>query len=109
MRELVGFCAAQSNTGKTTLLEKLLRELRRRGISAAVLKHSHHIDLNTLTRRCNSLVCALAAGAHLERTAQNGFTGNGHMGRTAHQIYYETTNNSDHKLISYLLRQQSSL
>jgi len=42
MRELVGFCAAQSNTGKTTLLEKLLRELRRRGISAAVLKHSHH-------------------------------------------------------------------
>ena len=42
MRELIGFCAAQSNTGKTTLLEKLLGELRRQGISAAVLKHSHH-------------------------------------------------------------------
>lgn len=42
MRDLIGFCAAQSNTGKTTLLEKLLDELCRRGVKAAVLKHSHH-------------------------------------------------------------------
>jgi molybdopterin-guanine dinucleotide biosynthesis protein MobB len=42
MRELIGFCAHRANTGKTTLLEKLLGELRRRGVSAAVLKHSHH-------------------------------------------------------------------
>ena len=42
MRELIGFCAQQSNTGKTTLLEKLIAELRRRGVTAAVLKHSHH-------------------------------------------------------------------
>ena len=41
MRELIGFCASQANSGKTTLLEKLLDELRRRGISAAVVKHSH--------------------------------------------------------------------
>ena len=41
MRELIGFCASQANTGKTTLLEKLLAELRARGISTAVLKHSH--------------------------------------------------------------------
>lgn len=42
MRQLIGFCAAKSNTGKTTLLEKLLAELARRGIRAAVLKHTHH-------------------------------------------------------------------
>lgn len=42
MRELIGFCAAKSNAGKTTLLEKLLAELCRRGIRAAVIKHSQH-------------------------------------------------------------------
>ena len=42
MQDLIGFCAHRSNTGKTTLLEKLLGELRSRGVSAAVLKHSHH-------------------------------------------------------------------
>jgi len=46
MRELIGFCAAKSNTGKTTLLEKLLGELHRRGIRAAVLKHTHHAPDN---------------------------------------------------------------
>lgn len=46
MHPLIGFCAAKSNTGKTTLLEKLLAELRRRGIRAAVLKHTHHAPDN---------------------------------------------------------------
>ena len=41
MQDLIGFCAHRSNTGKTTLLEKLLGELRSRGVSTAVLKHSH--------------------------------------------------------------------
>jgi len=42
MRDLIGFCAAKSNTGKTVLLEKLLTELCRRGIRTAVIKHSSH-------------------------------------------------------------------
>jgi molybdopterin-guanine dinucleotide biosynthesis protein MobB len=33
---------AYSNTGKTTLLEKLIPELRRRGYRAAVIKHDAH-------------------------------------------------------------------
>ena len=38
---LLGF-AAYSGTGKTTLLEKLLPLLSERGISVAMIKHSHH-------------------------------------------------------------------
>ena len=38
---LLGF-AAYSGTGKTTLLEKLLPILSQRGITVAVIKHSHH-------------------------------------------------------------------
>lgn len=34
--------AAWSGTGKTTLLERLLPELRRRGLRVAVIKHAHH-------------------------------------------------------------------
>jgi molybdopterin-guanine dinucleotide biosynthesis protein MobB len=33
---------AFSNTGKTTMLEKLIPELRRRGLKAAVIKHDAH-------------------------------------------------------------------
>lgn len=33
---------AYSGTGKTTLLEKLLPELRTRGVRAGLIKHSHH-------------------------------------------------------------------
>jgi molybdopterin-guanine dinucleotide biosynthesis protein MobB len=33
---------AYSNTGKTTLLEKLIPELKRRGFRAAVIKHDAH-------------------------------------------------------------------
>jgi molybdopterin-guanine dinucleotide biosynthesis protein B len=33
----------RSNTGKTTLLEKLIPLLRRRGHRIAVVKHSHHV------------------------------------------------------------------
>ena len=32
----------KSNSGKTTLIEKLLGELRRRGYRVATIKHSHH-------------------------------------------------------------------
>lgn len=38
---LCGF-VAWSGTGKTTLLEKLIPELRRRGLRIALLKHAHH-------------------------------------------------------------------
>ncbi|MEQ6888288.1 molybdopterin-guanine dinucleotide biosynthesis protein B [Halomonas sp. CS7] len=34
--------AAWSGTGKTTLLERLLPALRRRGLGVAVIKHAHH-------------------------------------------------------------------
>ncbi len=42
MAEAVFFCAAGSDAGKTTLVLRLLDELGRRGIAAAVLKHGEH-------------------------------------------------------------------
>lgn len=42
MEKIIGFCACKANTGKTTLLLKLLTELRTRGVPTAVLKHGHH-------------------------------------------------------------------
>jgi len=33
---------ARSGTGKTTLLERLIPELRRRGLRVALIKHTHH-------------------------------------------------------------------
>ncbi len=38
---LIGFCAF-SGTGKTTLLTRLLPELRQQGLHIAVIKHAHH-------------------------------------------------------------------
>ncbi|OGO19675.1 MAG: molybdopterin-guanine dinucleotide biosynthesis protein B, partial [Chloroflexi bacterium RBG_16_50_9] len=34
--------AGKSGVGKTTLLEKVVRELKIRGLRVAVIKHSHH-------------------------------------------------------------------
>jgi len=34
----------KSDAGKTTLLEKLIGELKRRGYKVAIVKHSHHAD-----------------------------------------------------------------
>lgn len=42
MDRVIAFCASCSNTGKTTLVLRVLEELRRRGVTAAVLKHGHH-------------------------------------------------------------------
>ncbi|APR31173.1 molybdopterin-guanine dinucleotide biosynthesis protein B [Citrobacter freundii] len=40
--------AAWSGTGKTTLLKKLIPELRARGISPGLIKHTHHnMDVDT--------------------------------------------------------------
>ena len=44
MTVTVGFCAARSNSGKTTLLLRVLEELQRRGLKVAVLKHGRHLD-----------------------------------------------------------------
>ncbi len=41
VRPLLGF-VAYSGTGKTTLLERLIPELRRRGLRVALIKHTHH-------------------------------------------------------------------
>jgi cyclic pyranopterin monophosphate synthase len=44
---LINLVAAQSETGKTTLLEKLLPVLKERGLRVAALKgHLHHYDLD---------------------------------------------------------------
>lgn len=40
-KPLLGF-AAYSGTGKTTLLRKLIPELKNRGLQIAVVKHAHH-------------------------------------------------------------------
>ncbi|VAW59367.1 Molybdopterin-guanine dinucleotide biosynthesis protein MobB [hydrothermal vent metagenome] len=40
-KPLLGF-AAYSGTGKTTLLVKLIPELKKRGLRMAVIKHAHH-------------------------------------------------------------------
>ncbi len=39
---VIGICAAGSNTGKTTLINKLIIELRKRNIRVSVIKHAHH-------------------------------------------------------------------
>ena len=39
---VIGICAAGSNTGKTTLINKLIIELRERSIRVSVIKHAHH-------------------------------------------------------------------
>lgn len=39
---LIGICASGSNTGKTTLINKLIIELRARNIRVSVIKHAHH-------------------------------------------------------------------
>ena len=44
---MINLVAAQSETGKTTILEKLLPELKKRGMRVAALKgHLHHYDLD---------------------------------------------------------------
>ncbi len=46
-KPLLGF-AAYSGTGKTTLLLKLIPELKQRGLRIAVIKHAHHnFDMDT--------------------------------------------------------------
>ncbi len=39
---VIGICATGSNTGKTTLINKLIIELRERNIRVSVIKHAHH-------------------------------------------------------------------
>jgi len=39
---LIGICSAGSNTGKTTLINKLIIELSERNIRVSVIKHAHH-------------------------------------------------------------------
>jgi molybdopterin-guanine dinucleotide biosynthesis protein MobB len=39
---ILGICAACSNAGKTTLINKLIIELAKRNIRVSVIKHAHH-------------------------------------------------------------------
>src|SRR3972149_2884583 len=43
MRSIISI-VGKSSSGKTTLLEKLIAELKRRGHKVAIIKHSHHAD-----------------------------------------------------------------
>jgi molybdopterin-guanine dinucleotide biosynthesis protein B len=43
MRSIISI-VGKSNSGKTTLLEKLITELKNRGYKVAIVKHSHHKD-----------------------------------------------------------------
>jgi molybdopterin-guanine dinucleotide biosynthesis protein B len=43
MRTIISI-VGKSSSGKTTLLEKLIAELKRRGHKVAIVKHSHHAD-----------------------------------------------------------------
>jgi molybdopterin-guanine dinucleotide biosynthesis protein B len=43
MRSVISI-TGKSSSGKTTLLEKLIVELKRRGHKVAIVKHSHHAD-----------------------------------------------------------------
>lgn len=43
MRSIISI-VGKSSAGKTTLLEKIIGELKRRGYKVAIVKHSHHAD-----------------------------------------------------------------
>jgi len=43
MRSIISL-VGKSSSGKTTLLEKLIGELKQRGLKVAIVKHSHHAD-----------------------------------------------------------------
>jgi molybdopterin-guanine dinucleotide biosynthesis protein B len=43
MRSIISL-VGKSSSGKTTLLEKIITELKRRGSKVAIVKHSHHAD-----------------------------------------------------------------
>lgn len=43
MRSIISF-VGKSSSGKTTLLEKVIAELKKRGYKVAIVKHSHHKD-----------------------------------------------------------------
>ena len=50
MRSIISF-VGKSSSGKTTLLEKVIAELKKRGHKVAIVKHSHHNnDLDTAAK-----------------------------------------------------------
>jgi molybdopterin-guanine dinucleotide biosynthesis protein B len=62
----------KSSSGKTTLVEKLIAELKRRGYKVAIVKHSHHADdLDTAAKdtwrftRAGSEISAINSLDHL--------------------------------------------
>ena len=45
---VIGVCASNSGTGKTTLIEKLIPQLINKGLVVSVIKHAHHkFDIDT--------------------------------------------------------------
>jgi len=80
MRSIISI-VGKSHSGKTTLLEKLIGELKRRGYRVAIVKHSHHAnDLDTADKdtwrftRAGSELSAINSLDHLaiyRRTEQH--------------------------------------
>lgn len=70
MTIIVGFCASRANTGKTTLLLRVLAELRRRGLKVAVLKHGRHLDEEGEEEKDSSRYAAAGAEACLFMSPQ---------------------------------------
>jgi molybdopterin-guanine dinucleotide biosynthesis adapter protein len=60
----------KSNSGKTTLIEKLLPELKRRGYKIGTIKHSHHAV--EIDRKGKDSWRHMAAGAHTVVVASQG-------------------------------------
>jgi molybdopterin-guanine dinucleotide biosynthesis protein B len=52
MAKVISFCACCSGTGKTTLVLRILEELRRRGVRTAVIKHGSHRDIDESKDSC---------------------------------------------------------
>lgn len=68
MTKTIGFCASFSNSGKTTLLLKVLEECLRRGIKTAVLKHGRHLQSSDM--KDSNRFAAAGAAASLIVTPQ---------------------------------------
>ena len=45
---VLGICAANSGSGKTYVIEKLIPKLKKKGYSVSAIKHAHHnFDIDT--------------------------------------------------------------
>jgi len=63
----------RSGSGKTTLIEKLIPALRRRGVTASTIKHTHHHDIELDTPGKDSHRHRMAGAAEVIVTSDRGW------------------------------------